>query len=80
MAWLKKFRKKFEGVKLLLGLSNQDGFYDDEEIVRLARLPIESSLPLISQLVISAASVLGEYRENGNQESEDKKRFQKQNA
>jgi hypothetical protein len=71
--------KKIDEIKLLLGMSGFEDFYDDKEIERLARLPIESSLLLITQLVICAHTTLREIRED-KEEREDKEKFQQENA
>jgi hypothetical protein len=72
--------KKIDEIKLLLGMSGLEDFYDDKEIERLARLPIESSLLLITQLVICAHTTSREMREEDKEEREDKEKFQQENA
>jgi hypothetical protein len=72
--------KKIDEIKLLLGMSGFEDFYDDKEIERLARLPIESSLLLITQLVICAHTTSREMREEDKEEREDKEKFQQENA
>lgn len=43
-------RVRMEEIKLLLGMSGLPEFYDEDEIERIARSPIELSLPLLTQL------------------------------
>jgi len=57
-----KIRHRIQEIKLLLAMSGFEDFYDDEEIERIARLPIESSLPLLTQLSICANTVSREFR------------------
>ena len=59
----KKIHHRIQEIKLLLAMSGFEDFYDDEEIERIARLPIESSLPLLTQLSICANTVSREVRE-----------------
>jgi hypothetical protein len=73
-------RKKIDEIKDLLGLSNLDDFYDDEEIERLARLPIEYSLPILTQLAICAYTTSREFREQDKEEREEKEKFQEENV
>jgi hypothetical protein len=68
--------ERINQIKLLLAMSGFEDFYDDEEIERIARLPIELSLPLLTQLSISANTVSREVRE---EEKEEKEKFQEQN-
>jgi hypothetical protein len=37
-----KFQHRIQEIKLLLAMSGFEDFYDDEEIERIARLPIDS--------------------------------------
>jgi hypothetical protein len=75
-----KIKKKIEEIKELLSISNLEDFYDDEEIERLARLPIELSLPIMTKLVVCANAISREYREYEKDEREDKEKFQKENV
>ena len=50
-------RVRMEEIKLLLGMSSLPQFYDEDEIEGIARLPIETSLPLLTQLSLSANMV-----------------------
>ena len=43
-------RERMEEIKLLLAMSGLSEFYADDEVERIARLPIELSLPLLTQL------------------------------
>ena len=70
-------RERMEETKLLLGMSGLGEFYDDEEIERIARLPIELSLPLLTQLSLCANMVSREVRE---EEKEEKEKFQEENV
>lgn len=72
-----RIRKRIEDIKLLLGMSGFGEFYDDEEIERIARLPIELSLPLLTQLSMCANLVSREVRE---EEKEEKEKFQEENV
>lgn len=68
--------ERINQIKLLLAMSGFEDFYDDEEIERIARLPIELSLPLLIQLSICANTVSREVRE---EEKEEKEKFQEEN-
>jgi len=68
--------ERINQIKLLLAMSGFEDFYDDGEIERIARLPIELSLPLLTQLSISANTVSREVRE---EEKEEKEKFQEEN-
>ena len=46
-----RIRKKIEDIKLLLGMSGFGEFYDDQEIERIARLPIESILTFVNSII-----------------------------
>lgn len=70
-------RERMEEIKLLLGMSGFAEFYDEEEIERIARLPIELSLPMLTQLSICANMVSREVRE---EEKEEKEKFQEENV
>jgi hypothetical protein len=72
-----KIQHRIGEIKLLLAMSGFEDFYDDEEIERIARLPIESSLPLLTQLSICANTVSREVRE---EEKEEKQKFQEENV
>jgi len=69
--------ERINQIKLLLAMSGFEDFYDDEEIERIARLPIELSLPLLTQLSICANTVSREVREE--EEEEEKEKFQEEN-
>jgi len=70
-------RVRMEEIKLLLGMSGLPEFYDGDEIERIARLPIELSLPLLTQLALCANMVSREVRE---EEKEEKEKFQEENV
>jgi hypothetical protein len=70
-------RERMEEIKLLLGMSGLGEFYADEEVERIARLPIELSLPLLTQLSLCANMVSREVRE---EEKEEKEKFQEENV
>jgi hypothetical protein len=57
-------------------MSGFEDFYDEEEIERIARLPIELSFPVLTQLSICANTVSREVRE---EEKEQKQKFQEEN-
>jgi hypothetical protein len=70
-------RERMEEIKLLLAMSGLSEFYADEEVERIARLPIELSLPLLTQLSLCANMVSREVRE---EEKEEKEKFQEENV
>ena len=70
-------RERMEEIKLLLAMSGLSEFYADEEVGRVARLPIELSLPLLTQLSLCANMVSREVRE---EEKEEKEKFQEENV
>ena len=70
-------RERMEEIKLLLTMSGLSEFYADEEVERIARLPIELSLPLLTQLSLCANMVSREVRE---EEKEEKEKFQEENV
>lgn len=65
---------------ILIKRSAFEDFYDDKEIERLARLPIEFSLPLLTQLAICAHITSREIREEDKEEREEKRKFQEDNV
>jgi hypothetical protein len=75
-----RIREKIDDIKHLLGMSGFEDFYDEQEIERLARLPIELSLPLLTQLAICANTTSKEIREQDKEEKEDKEKFQQENV
>jgi hypothetical protein len=70
-------RERMEEIKLLLAMSGLSEFYADDEVERIARLPIELSLPLLTQLSLCANRVSREVRE---EEKEEKEKFQEENV
>jgi hypothetical protein len=70
-------RERMEEIKLLLAMSGLSEFYADDEVERIARLPIELSLPLLTQLSLCANMVSREVRE---EEKEEKEKFQEENV
>lgn len=68
-------RERMEEIKLLLAMSGLSEFYADDEVERIARLPIELSLPLLTQLSLCANMVSREVRE---EEKEEKEKFQEE--
>jgi hypothetical protein len=70
-------RERMEEIKLLLAMSGLSEFYADEEVERIARLTIELSLPLLTQLSLCANMVSREVRE---EEKEEKEKFQEENV
>jgi hypothetical protein len=70
-------RERMAEIKLLLAMSGLSEFYADEEVERIARLPIELSLPLLTQLSLCANMVSREVRE---EEKEEKEKFQEENV
>jgi hypothetical protein len=70
-------RERMEEIKLLLAMSGLSEFYADDEVERIARLPIELSLPLLTQLSLCANMVSREVREK---EKEEKEKFQEENV
>ena len=72
-----RIRERMEEIKLLLGMAGFGEFYDDDEIERIAHLPIEMSLPLLTQLSICANMISREVRE---EEKEEKEKFQEENV
>ena len=70
-------RERMEEIKLLLAMSGLSEFYADEEVERVARLPVELSLPLLTQLSLCANMVSREVRE---EEKEEKEKFQEENV
>jgi hypothetical protein len=70
-------RERMEEIKLLLAMSGLSEFYADDEVERIARLPIELSLPLFTQLSLCANMVSREVRE---EEKEEKEKFQEENV
>jgi hypothetical protein len=70
-------RERIEEIKLLLAMSGLSEFYADDEVERIARLPIELSLPLLTQLSLCANMVSREVRE---EEKEEKEKFQEENV
>lgn len=70
-------RERMEEIKLLLAMSGLSEFYADDEVERIARLPIELSLPLLTQLSLCANMVSREVRE---EEKEEKEIFQEENV
>jgi hypothetical protein len=65
-----------EEIKLLLGMSGLPEFYDEDEIERIARLPIELSLPLLTHYL--SANRVSRELERG--EKEEKEKFQEENV
>lgn len=74
---ISKAAQRMEEIKLLLAMSGLSEFYADDEVERIARLPIELSLPLLTQLSLCANMVTREVRE---EEKEEKEKFQEENV
>ena len=70
-------RERMEEIKLLLAMSGLSEFYADDEVERIARLPIELSLPLLTQLSLCANMVSRDVIE---EEKEEKEKFQEENV
>jgi hypothetical protein len=70
-----RIRVRMEEIKLLLGMSGLPEFYDEDEIERIARLPFESALPLLTQLSLQIW-----FQEVRQEEKEEKEKSQEENV